>query len=107
MRPWLKGLHLAFPHGDRIAEELVRYIARQPGGRIHGTHSYAPLSDAFAELTPDDRESRVPTGELRGESKVRFARQRLGATAAGRWRLDEHTARRLEERRASKSYDPT
>lgn len=38
---------MAFPHDDRIAEELLKYIARQPGGRIHGIQSYAPLADAF------------------------------------------------------------
>ena len=68
---------MAFPHDDRIVEELLKYIARQPGGRIHGPQSYEPLADAFPELTPDDRKTRVPTGELRWESKVRFARLKL------------------------------
>lgn len=68
---------MTFPHDDLIADELLRYIAAQPDGRIHGPASYAPVAARFPELTQQDLESRVPTGELRWESKVRFARLKL------------------------------
>lgn len=68
---------MAFPHDDLIAERLLRLLASLPGGRAHGPDTYAQLADSFAGLTSEDRESRVPTGELRWESKVRFARLKL------------------------------
>lgn len=68
---------MTFPHDDLIAERLLHLLASQPAGRAHGPDTYAPLAESFAELTPEDRESRVPTGELRWDSKVRFARLKL------------------------------
>jgi len=68
---------VTFPHDDRIADELLRYLAAQPDGRAHGPATYEPVAARFPELTEEDLESRVPTGELRWESKARFARLRL------------------------------
>jgi len=68
---------MAFPHDDLIAERLLQLLASHPDGRSHGRKMYGPLADTFAELSSADRESRVPTGELRWESKVRFARLKL------------------------------
>lgn len=68
---------MAFPHDDLIVERLLQLLASRPSGRSHGPDTYAPLADSFPELTSEDRQSRVPTGELRWESKVRFARLKL------------------------------
>ncbi|GAA2073720.1 winged helix-turn-helix domain-containing protein [Microbacterium hatanonis] len=68
---------MAFPHDDLIADELLKLLADQPDGRAHGPDTYEPLAKRFPELTEEDLASRVPTGERRWDSKVRFARLKL------------------------------
>lgn len=68
---------MTFPHDELIADELLRHIAAQPDERAHGPATYGPVAARFPELTDHDLESRVPTGELRWESKVRFSRLKL------------------------------